>query len=46
MAPEILEGKPYKGTTTDIFALGAVLFVMVTGVMPFYNKASKNDILY
>ena len=43
MAPEILEGKPYKGNTTDIFALGVMLFVMVSGVMPFYQKASKSD---
>jgi serine/threonine protein kinase len=35
MAPEILEGKPYKGNTTDIFALGVILFVLVTGAMPF-----------
>lgn len=35
MAPEIIEGKPYKGNTTDIFALGVILFVMVFGVMPF-----------
>jgi len=46
MAPEIVEGKPYKGNTTDIFALGVVLFAMTTGVMPFYNKASSNDLLY
>ncbi len=46
MAPEIHEGKPYKGTTTDIFALGVILFVIVTGVMPFHTKASKTDPLY
>lgn len=46
MAPEIIEGKPYKGSSTDIFALGVVLFVMVTGVMPFLNKAEKSDALY
>lgn len=46
MAPEIIEGKPYKGSTTDIFALGVILFVMVTGVMPFYFKATKADLLY
>lgn len=46
MAPEIHEGKPYKGNTTDIFALGVLLFVMVTGVMPFHQKATKSDHLY
>ena len=46
MAPEIHEGKPYKGNTTDIFAIGVILFVMVTGVMPFLNRASKTDPLY
>jgi hypothetical protein len=46
MAPEIIEGKPYKGNTTDIFALGVVLFVMTTGVMPFSEKAAKTDTLY
>lgn len=46
MAPEIIEGKPYKGSTTDIFAMGVILFVMVTGVMPFYFKATKTDLLY
>lgn len=43
MAPEIHEGKPYKGNTTDIFALGVILFVMVTGVMPFDQRATKTD---
>lgn len=46
MAPEILEGKPYKGNTTDIFAIGVILFVLVTGVMPFFLKAEKTDPLY
>lgn len=46
MAPEILEGKPYKGNTTDVFAVGVILFCMVTGVMPFFEKATKDDPLY
>jgi len=46
MAPEIIEGKPYKGTATDIFALGVILFIMAVGVMPFHQKASKGDLLY
>lgn len=46
MAPEILESKPYKGTSTDVFALGVVLFVMVLGIMPFHQKATRDDLLY
>jgi serine/threonine protein kinase len=46
LAPEVHESKPYKGFATDIFALGVVLFLMVTGVMPFYHRAIKSDQLY
>lgn len=47
MAPEILEGKPYKGTAVDMFALGVTLFAIVTGVMPFERRANKDsDQLY
>ena len=46
MAPEIIEGKAYKGTSVDMFALGVVLFAMVTGVMPFDKRAHKDDQLY
>jgi serine/threonine protein kinase len=43
MAPEILEGKPYKGTSVDIFAIGVTLFAMVTGVMPFDKRANRES---
>lgn len=46
MAPEILENRPYNGTSVDIFSAGVVLFNMMTGGMPFKNKASLNDSLY
>lgn len=29
MAPEIHEGKPYNGSSVDLFALGIILFIMV-----------------
>lgn len=45
MAPEIIEGRPYKGTAVDIFALGVSLFAMVTGVLPF-DRASEKDKFY
>ena len=43
MAPEVVEGRPYKGTSVDIFALGVTLFAMVTGVMPFERRGRKPD---
>jgi serine/threonine protein kinase len=35
MAPEVIEKRPYRGTSVDIFAAGVILFTMVTGTMPF-----------
>jgi serine/threonine protein kinase len=30
----------------DVFSLGVILFVMVTGTMPYYQTASIDDPLY
>jgi serine/threonine protein kinase len=46
MAPEVLEKRPYRGTSVDIFAAGVILFTMVTGTMPFKEQASVTDELY
>ena len=46
MAPELIEKRPYRGTSVDIFAAGVVLFIMATGTMPFDRSASTFDILY
>ena len=35
MAPEILDRRGYSGEKTDIFALGVILFSMVTLTTPF-----------
>ena len=35
MAPEILSKSQYYGDKTDTFALGVILFVMITGKPPF-----------
>ena len=45
IAPEILLRRPYYGKSADIFSLGIVLFILVTGKLPF-KMALPNDNLY
>ena len=42
MAPEQLLGRLYEGEKVDIFALGVILFVMISQHPPF-NSASPRD---
>jgi serine/threonine protein kinase len=44
-APEILNKKPYVGSCADIFSCGVILFVLVTGKLPF-GKAVVFDSYY
>ena len=54
MAPELLEGRAYSGAAVDTYALGAVLFMMVTkspptsgvGLLPAGQTALACDKLY
>jgi len=45
MAPEIKEGKVYKGTTVDLFSFGVILFIIVQGIFPF-KEARKEEYFY
>lgn len=45
VCPEILTHMPYMGTCSDIFSCGVILFVLVTGKMPF-GKATIHDVYY
>ena len=42
MAPEIKEKKTYDGRKADIFSMGVILFIIVSGHYPF-GEAKKDD---
>ena len=43
-APEILLKKPYDGKKKDIFSLGVLLFLLVTGIKPFEVPFGKDKL--
>ena len=45
MLPEQFAKKPYSGRDADLFASAVVLFMMLTGCMPF-NVAKDDDEYY
>jgi serine/threonine protein kinase len=45
MAPEIKEGKQYKGQNVDMFSIGVILFIIVQGIFPF-KEARKEEYFY
>ena len=45
-APELVSGKGYSGFQADVWSMGIMLFVMVTGKMPFKDKSMSQEILH
>lgn len=45
-APEVLEKRSYNGESVDVFSVGVILFVMVTGALPYLGQASYKDPIY
>ncbi|KAL8574461.1 hypothetical protein ACOMHN_041230 [Nucella lapillus] len=43
-SPELLRGKAYKPRMNDVWGLGCILFVMVTGCMPFHDSNVKKTL--
>lgn len=41
MAPEIVLKSEYRGEVADVWALGVLLYVMLTGVFPFKGQTDK-----
>ena len=37
-SPEVLEGKKYVGSLTDVWSCGVILFAMVCGYLPFDDE--------
>ena len=37
-APELMKGIPYPGYSSDIWAMGVVLYILVTGEYPFWSE--------
>jgi serine/threonine protein kinase len=42
----VLEGRSYDGTKVDVFSIGVIIFVMVTGALPYFKEAGANDPIY
>ncbi len=40
-SPEIVNGRRYSGTATDIWSCGVILFALLTGRLPFDDKNIK-----
>lgn len=45
-APELIMGKKYDGRQTDVWALGVVLYAIITGEMPFVEEADRKRRAY
>lgn len=45
-APEVVSGNGYSGFQADVWSLGIMLFVMVTGKVPFKDQTKSLEILH
>ncbi|XP_046579892.1 testis-specific serine/threonine-protein kinase 2-like [Haliotis rubra] len=44
-APEILKGEPYEPKKSDIWAIGVILYIFITGKMPFDESKGNSGVL-
>ncbi|XP_023233595.1 testis-specific serine/threonine-protein kinase 1-like [Centruroides sculpturatus] len=43
-APEVLQGVPYNPMMNDVWSMGCILFIMITGTMPFDDSNPRKMI--
>ena len=41
-APELIQGKEYLGCEVDVWAMGVLLYALLTGYLPFYDNNVDN----
>ena len=42
LAPEMIAGKKYVGSLSDIWSMGVILFALICGFLPFEDPNTSN----